>query len=189
MATVARSLVVLESTLFKRGADVASRTGGELTACVRNGAGVKTLKGVRTTSATLGWGSKSSARQISLRASSGQTTSIRSVPVQVARELVEAGHRYLDVRTPEEFEAGHIEGAINIPFMYRQNGGMTKNPEFLHNVVEEFDKNDEMVVGCQSGKRSSLAVTELQNVGFACVTDMGGGYGAWLESGLPTTKP
>jgi hypothetical protein len=50
-------------------------------------------------------------------------TGVRSVPVQVANELVEAGHKYVDVRTPEEFENGHPEGAINVPYMLKHGGG------------------------------------------------------------------
>ncbi|KAG6773794.1 hypothetical protein POTOM_021111 [Populus tomentosa] len=46
-----------------------------------------------------------------------------SVPVRVAHELHQAGHRYLDVRTPDEFSAGHAAGAINIPYMYRVGTG------------------------------------------------------------------
>ncbi|XP_022775472.1 rhodanese-like domain-containing protein 15, chloroplastic isoform X2 [Durio zibethinus] len=47
-----------------------------------------------------------------------------SVPVRVAHELHQAGHRYLDVRTPEEFIAGHAPGAINIPYMYKVGSGV-----------------------------------------------------------------
>ncbi|KAL8200354.1 hypothetical protein R6Q57_011693 [Mikania cordata] len=42
-----------------------------------------------------------------------------SVPVRVAHELHQAGHRYLDVRTPEEFAAGHAVGAINVPYLFK----------------------------------------------------------------------
>uniref|UniRef100_A0A2P2K0Q4 Uncharacterized protein MANES_01G151800 n=1 Tax=Rhizophora mucronata TaxID=61149 RepID=A0A2P2K0Q4_RHIMU len=69
-----------------------------------------------------------------------------SVPVRVAHELVQAGHRYLDVRTPEEFSAGHAVGAINVPYMYRVGSGMTKNPNFLEDVSSNFGKYDEIVV-------------------------------------------
>ncbi|XP_057994420.1 rhodanese-like domain-containing protein 15, chloroplastic [Hevea brasiliensis] len=42
-----------------------------------------------------------------------------SVPVRVARELLLAGHRYLNVRIPEEFSAGHVVEATNIPYACR----------------------------------------------------------------------
>lgn len=113
---------------------------------------------------------------------------LRSVPVQVANELLEAGHACLDVRTPEEFAHGHIEGAVNVPFMFNRNGGMAKNDEFVSSVERVFGVEDEMVVVCQSGKRSMLACVELQRAGFTACTDMGGGIFQWLKSGLPCKR-
>lgn len=114
---------------------------------------------------------------------------MRSVPVQVAKELVDAGHKYVDVRTPEEFEAGHPEGAVNIPFMLKHNGGMTKNQDFIRDMKDQFDPDSELVIGCLSGKRSMLAATELVREEFTSVTDVGGGYQSWEQSGLPIEKP
>ncbi|CAM6096335.1 unnamed protein product [Calypogeia fissa] len=116
------------------------------------------------------------------------TASIRSVPVQVARELLNAGHRYLDVRTAEEFSGGHVEGAVNVPYLKNAGGGMSKNLHFLEEVSKVFDKDDEMVVGCLSGRRSLMAAAELQAAEYSNVTDMVGGYKAWVESGLSTSK-
>lgn len=84
-----------------------------------------------------------------------------SVPVRVAHELLQAGHRYLDVRTAEEFSAGHAAGAVNVPYMFRVGSGMTKNPEFVEEVLAIFGKDDEIIVGCQLGKRSLMAATDL----------------------------
>lgn len=109
-----------------------------------------------------------------------------SVPVRVAHELLQAGHRYLDVRTPEEFSAGHAVGAINIPFMYKVGSGMTKNPKFLEQVSSHFRKHDEIIVGCQSGKRSLMAAAVLLSDGFTGITDIAGGYAAWTQNRLPT---
>lgn len=111
----------------------------------------------------------------------------RSVPVRVAYELQQAGHRYLDVRTEGEFSAGHPEGAVNIPYMYKTGSGMTKNTHFLEQVSRVFGKDDEIIVGCQSGKRSLMAATELCSAGFTAVTDIAGGFSTWRESELPTT--
>ncbi|KAL2632130.1 hypothetical protein R1flu_016816 [Riccia fluitans] len=116
-------------------------------------------------------------------------TTVRSVPVQVARELLNAGHRYLDVRTAEEFAAGHVEGAVNIPYMHRVGSGMSKNLSFIDEVRQHFHKDSEIVVACKSGRRSIMAAHEMEAAGdFTGVTDMVGGYDAWVESGLPT-KP
>ncbi|EXC35281.1 hypothetical protein L484_026603 [Morus notabilis] len=64
-------------------------------------------------------------------------------------------------RTPEEFSAGHAPGAVNIPYMYKVGSGMTINPHFLAKVSSHFRKEDEIIVGCQSGKRSMMAATDL----------------------------
>ncbi|KAK1439228.1 hypothetical protein QVD17_05044 [Tagetes erecta] len=108
-----------------------------------------------------------------------------SVPVRVAHELHQAGHRYLDVRTSEEFSAGHAIGAINVPYLFKLGSGMTKNPDFVEEVLAHFRKDDEIIVGCQLGKRSLMAATELLSAGFTGVTDMAGGYAAWNQNGLP----
>ncbi|CAM6043825.1 unnamed protein product [Sphagnum compactum] len=129
--------------------------------------------------------SSSSKRRLQVQAKKVEPSPIRTVPVQVAHELINAGHHYLDVRTPEEYAAGHVEGSINIPYMVKLGPGMIKNVKFVEEVSQEFDKDDEIVVACQSGRRSMMAVTELRAVNFSGVTDMGGGYSAWKESGLP----
>ncbi|KAI8020343.1 hypothetical protein LOK49_LG04G01312 [Camellia lanceoleosa] len=108
-----------------------------------------------------------------------------SVPVRVAHELLQAGHRYLDVRTADEFSAGHAVGATNVPYMFKVGSGMTKNPKFLEEVLLQFTKDDKIIVGCQSGKRSMMAATSLISAGFTGATDMAGGYAAWTQNGLP----
>lgn len=112
-------------------------------------------------------------------------TSPKSVTVQVAFELVQAGHRYLDVRTLEEFNAGHVEDAINVPYMFKAGEGMVKNTNFIEEVLSNFAKDDKIIVGCQSGRRSLMAAKDLIAVDFTGVTDVGGGYSAWVQSGLP----
>ncbi|XP_072994653.1 thiosulfate sulfurtransferase 16, chloroplastic [Typha latifolia] len=118
-------------------------------------------------------------------ASSSETVVPRSVPVRVAHELLQAGHRYLDVRTIDEFTAGHPVGAVNIPYMFKVGSGMKKNPKFLEEVSSVFGKDDEIVVGCQSGKRSLMAAAELTSSGFTGVTDVAGGYSTWVQNELP----
>ncbi|KAJ1260801.1 hypothetical protein BS78_10G260000 [Paspalum vaginatum] len=109
----------------------------------------------------------------------------RSVTVHMAYALQQAGHRYLDVRTESEFSAGHPESAVNIPYLFRTASGTTKNARFLEQVARTFGKDDGIIVGCQSGKRSLMAATELCSAGFTAVTDIAGGFSSWKESGLP----
>ncbi|KAK9129349.1 hypothetical protein Sjap_009836 [Stephania japonica] len=109
-----------------------------------------------------------------------------SVPVRVAHDLLLAGHRYLDVRTPEEFSAGHAVGAVNVPYMLKVVDGMAKNPTFLDEVSKHFGKDAEIIVGCKSGKRSLMAATDLSAAGYTGITDIAGGFTAWTTNGLPT---
>ncbi|VAI93856.1 unnamed protein product [Triticum turgidum subsp. durum] len=111
-----------------------------------------------------------------------------SVPVRVAYELQLAGHRYLDVRTEGEFGGGHPAGAVNIPYMHSTGSGMAKNSGFLEQVSAIFRREDEIIIGCQSGRRSLMAAAELCSAGFSGVTDIAGGFSAWKENGLPINQ-
>ncbi|KAH9626359.1 hypothetical protein KSS87_010053 [Heliosperma pusillum] len=108
-----------------------------------------------------------------------------SVPVRVAHELLQAGHHYLDVRTPEEYNAGHVYGAVNVPYLIKVGSGMAKNSNFREQVFAQFDKDDEILIGCQSGKRSLMAANDLLSAGYTGIMDIAGGFDAWIQSQLP----
>jgi phage shock protein E len=78
-----------------------------------------------------------------------------------AKQLIDAGARVLDVRTPEEFADGHVEGALNIPF-----------EQVAARVAELGDPSKPLVVYCRSGRRSGIATRTLQDLGFAQLSDM-----------------
>ncbi|OMO75453.1 hypothetical protein COLO4_26068 [Corchorus olitorius] len=116
-----------------------------------------------------------------------------SVPVKAAYELLQAGHRYLDIRTIEEFKAGHPPSAINIPYYHVFINGSreepsVKNSKFLEEVSAEFGKEEKFLVGCKIGRRSLWASTDLLAAGFTQPIDVAGGYTAWKENGLPSTE-
>ena len=54
---------------------------------------------------------------------------------------------YVDVRTVEEFEQGHVPGAYNIPILFRTQLGMQPNPEFLGVVKRLFSRKQKIVFG------------------------------------------
>ncbi|KAH6797066.1 sulfurtransferase 18 [Perilla frutescens var. hirtella] len=112
-----------------------------------------------------------------------------TVDVHAARDLLTQAHLYLDVRTEEEFKNGHLENALNIPYLINTPQGMVKNPKFMDQVRSHCDKEDRLVVGCKSGVRSVYATTDLLNAGFKHVYNMGGGYLAWLQNGYAVKKP
>lgn len=69
----------------------------------------------------------------------------------------------IDVRTPEEFEAGHVAGSINVP--------LDIFPENLEQY--NFTPDAEIVICCESGGRSAYAVHILKELGFTCVKNGG----------------
>ncbi|XP_019177463.1 PREDICTED: thiosulfate sulfurtransferase 16, chloroplastic-like isoform X2 [Ipomoea nil] len=119
---------------------------------------------------------------------------IDNVDVHVAQELLAKGHRYLDVRTEEEFKKGHVENALNIPYMIiNKSLGREKNPKFMNQVLSAIGKEEKLVVGCKSGVRSMYAIedllSELSMQKFKHVCNMEGGFDAWVKKGLPVHYP
>ncbi|KAM6548608.1 hypothetical protein CsatB_020284 [Cannabis sativa] len=112
-----------------------------------------------------------------------------TIDVYTAKGLLSIGHRYLDVRTVEEFNKSHVEGALNVPYMFITQEGKVKNPEFLSQASAVCKKDDHLVVGCNSGGRSLRACVELLNDGYENVNNMEGGYSKWVDSGLAGDKP
>jgi rhodanese-related sulfurtransferase len=104
-------------------------------------------------------------------------------PDEVKKLLNAGSHKYLDVRTPAEYNTGHVDGATNVPVMLNVDGTMAPNAEFLAQVEAKFPKKDTaLVVGCKSGRRSAAAIEKMSVVGYTNLTNMTGGYDAWLAS-------
>jgi rhodanese-related sulfurtransferase len=86
----------------------------------------------------------------------------------------------LDVREPEEFTAGHLPKAVNIP-----RGVL----EFKINNHPDFqNKEAEIIVYCQSGGRSALATEALLKLGYINAVSMMGGYNLWQAAGYPISN-
>lgn len=90
--------------------------------------------------------------------------SLSAVPFLSTYQQTE-GAVMIDVRTPEEFQQGHIAGAINIDF---------ENQSFL-TEVQKLDKAKEYFVYCRSGNRSGQAVKLMQHEGITRITELLGG--------------
>ncbi|MDX2011050.1 MAG: rhodanese-like domain-containing protein [Myxococcaceae bacterium] len=84
------------------------------------------------------------------------------IPPEEARALVKKGAVLVDVRTPEEFASGHIEGAINIPV------------DQLDARKGELKKDAELVLYCRSGARSARGQALLKEAGYPKVHNLGG---------------
>src|SRR5215813_2881342 len=66
---------------------------------------------------------------------------------------------YIDVRTEQEFNNGHVPKSINIPVVWPDPSTrrMQPNPDFVRVVTEHFPKDKRIIVGCQAGGRSQMA--------------------------------
>ncbi len=84
----------------------------------------------------------------------------------------------LDVRRPDEFAAGHIEGAVLLNFL---------DTVSFNAGVEKLDKSKTYYIYCRSGRRSNNAAVILQKKGFT-VFDLGGGFLSWQRYNLPWVK-
>jgi phage shock protein E len=85
-----------------------------------------------------------------------------SVSSPEAHRLVEAGALLVDVRTPGEFSAGHLPGAVSLPVQ-----------ELEPRMAELGGKDRPIVVYCRSGSRSGRAKRVLEGAGFTAVHDLG----------------
>ena len=105
---------------------------------------------------------------VSVVACSGDSGSSKSTTMKDATSTL------IDVRSPEEFAAGHIEDAINLDY---ESGT-------LEAELSTLDKNAVYMVYCHSGRRSALATTLMAEAGFTEVTDLGGIDAAAVQTDL-----
>lgn len=94
-------------------------------------------------------------------------------PVEFSEVVKQPGVITLDVRTPEEFNAGHIANAININL---------ESSDFA-SEVSKLDVNATIAVYCRSGNRSGVATEQMAELGFVDMYDMQGGILEWEAAG------
>jgi rhodanese-related sulfurtransferase len=93
-----------------------------------------------------------------------------------AQDRQQAGAVIIDVRELEEWQEGHIPGALHIPL-----GSLSAR-------VNEIDRNREVIIVCRSGTRSGRAVAALMQAGYPQVANLSGGMIAWVRLHLPVTR-
>ena len=95
-----------------------------------------------------------------------QTNTYRQIAMDEAVDMMaqETGYIILDVRRADEFAAGHIPNAINVP---NESIGKTEIPELP-------DKNQLIMVYCRSGRRSKEASEKLVKLGYTNIVEFGG---------------
>jgi molybdopterin/thiamine biosynthesis adenylyltransferase/rhodanese-related sulfurtransferase len=89
------------------------------------------------------------------------------------------GPVFVDVRERDEWDEGHIPGALHVPRAYLESR--------IESAVPDHDRP--IVVYCASGNRSAFATRTLEEMGYADVRNLTGGYVDWKRNGLPTQLP
>lgn len=97
---------------------------------------------------------------------------------QLVERLDDKSVVVVDVRTPEEFAAGHVPGAINIPYTYM--------PARLSELATAGDKD--IVLYCESGVRTLRAIARLRENGFARLLHLEGDMTKWRAAQRPVEK-
>jgi rhodanese-related sulfurtransferase len=113
----------------------------------------------------------------------GQTGIIRKLPPKEGYELIRKNKVnpdfvILDVRTPEEFESGYIEGAVNINY----------NSDTFAEDLNKLDKNKTYFVYCRTGRRSSDTANIMTKQGFKKLYLIDGDIVKWKSLDLPVVK-
>lgn len=126
--------------------------------------------------------------------------SIRRVSPKEAQALLAEGYVYVDVRSIEEWEAGHPAGSQNLPLLLRGATGLIPNPDFVAIFGRTYSKDAKIVIGCKAGGRSKKAIEMLEPHGYTQLIDQRAGYdgvrdafgqlqeAGWAEEGLPTAS-
>jgi len=113
----------------------------------------------------------------SWKAAGKDTEQVTTIPAhQFAGAYKEGGLNVMDVRKPSEFEAEHVEDAMNLPL------------DFISENMDQVDKKKQYHIHCAGGYRSMIAASILKSRGFDNIVDVAGGFKAISETDIPTTN-
>ncbi len=107
--------------------------------------------------------------------STGSATTVNLNVSEFSQKITEPDVIILDVRTPEEYASGHIEGALNIDF----------NSGDFANEITRLNPSENYAIYCRSGSRSGQAASIMHKAGFHDVSNLNGGVIDWTNAGLP----
>ncbi|HEU0000755.1 MAG TPA: MBL fold metallo-hydrolase [Ktedonobacteraceae bacterium] len=107
------------------------------------------------------------------------TQGLREITVAQLREML-PGVPVLDVRDQNEWDEGHIEGALHVPYYFIEQQLQSGNNELQRYADQP------LAVTCASGQRSTIASSLLQKHGFTQLFNVMGGMDAWNDKGLAT---
>lgn len=104
---------------------------------------------------------------------------VQLVSPKEMKQLIQMSRvQLIDVRTPEEYESGHMINANNLNFF----------DEAFEKELDQLDKDIPVCVYCKSGGRSAKASEILRKKGFKTVYDLDGGIIGWEKEGMPVEK-
>ena len=110
---------------------------------------------------------------------------IEEVEITEVEALIADGYQVLDVREADEFSAGTIKGAINVP-----RGILEAAADLEIKKREELqDRDKKWLLFCASSARSAMATDILQQMGFKKVKNINGGMNAWKDAEMKVIKP
>ena len=126
---------------------------------------------------------------------------IESLDPQAAHEAMSknASRVFVDVRTEQEYDAGHPAGAVNVPWATLDpgTGQMAPNPAFIPTMKKVAPAGATIYASCQSGVRSMNACKALEAAGWSQLVNVSSGFGGkrdptgrvvvpgWRDAGLP----
>ncbi len=108
---------------------------------------------------------------------------IENVSATRAYEIINANKdnsefNILDIRTPQEYQSGHIANSINLDYYATD----------FESKIDSIDKGKTYLIYCRSGNRSGRAVTLMKQKGFSRVYNMAKGINDWQNNKLPLIK-
>ena len=109
---------------------------------------------------------------------------VGTVAPQEAADELDTGAVIVDVREPEEWQHGHIDGSVPAPRGLLEFFADPTSPRHK----DQLDPGRPVIVLCASGARASLAALTLKEMGYEDVAILDGGLKAWTEAGLPTNE-
>tara|TARA_B110001454_G_C12523497_1_gene352040 strand:+ start:215 stop:607 length:393 start_codon:yes stop_codon:yes gene_type:complete len=104
----------------------------------------------------------------------------RNVDVETFQKMLnEQGAQLIDVRTPREYEKGHLEGAVLINYL---------SGDFKRKAFDKLDRSKPVLVYCAGGGRSLKAAKIYSDAGFTKVYNLMGGFRSWEAKKMKTTQ-
>lgn len=108
---------------------------------------------------------------VTISCSSQNSGQVQTIDIETVKaEVIGQDVQWIDVRTSKEYEAGHIDDAINIDI---------SDTVHFAEQVGTLDKKKPVYLYCQMGGRSKKATQRLKEMGFKTIFDYSGGYGEW----------